>query len=319
MSNFGLCNTNRLEKGIVIKSTGSWYNVRKENGEDINCRIKGKFRIQGIRTTNPIAVGDVVEFKMEQDDTGVITKIEPRKNYIIRKSVNLSKQAHIIAANIDQALLVITMTDPPTSTGFIDRFLVTAEAYEIPVVLLFNKVDLYDEKAFESSELLKAIYGDIGYQTYDIIATDLQKVGFLNELMKDKTTLISGHSGVGKSTLINTLDPDLDLKVGEISSYHHKGQHTTTFAEMHLLKNGGYLIDTPGIKGLGVIDIEKNELAHFFPEMMDRLNGCKFHNCLHINEPGCSVKAAIEDGEIAISRYESYLSIYHDDTKETFR
>jgi len=299
-------------QGLVIKSTGSWYQVVTKDSKVVDCRIKGKFRTKDIKTTNPIAVGDQVEFEPEPDqETGVITKLHDRKNYIIRKSVNLSKQAQIIAANLDQAFLIVTLASPRTSLGFIDRFLVTAEAYDIPAGLIFNKLDLFSDEGLEILADYKAIYENIGYPCYEVSAIEGTNLENVQELLKDKTTLFTGHSGVGKSTLINQLIPDKELKTGAISDWSDKGQHTTTFAEMHGLPQGGYLIDTPGIRELGIIDIEKQELGHFFPEMRERLNECRFHNCRHINEPGCAVMEAVEEGVIDESRYESYLSIYH--------
>ncbi len=298
--------------GLVIKSTGSWYQVRAEDGETYDCRIKGKFRIKGIQTTNPIAVGDQVNFELEPNSgNGVIDKLHDRKNYIIRKSINLSKQAQIIAANMDQAFLVVTLASPRTSLGFIDRFLATAEAYGIPAVLIFNKLDLFNDAGLEFLEDYKAIYENIGYPCYTVSALEGTNIHIIEDLLKDKTTLFSGHSGVGKSSLINALMPELDIKTGEVSEASDKGQHTTTFAEMHELPFGGYLIDTPGIRELGIFDIRPEELGHYFVEMRALLNQCKFHNCRHVNEPGCAVIKAVEAGEIELSRYESYLSIYH--------
>jgi ribosome biogenesis GTPase / thiamine phosphate phosphatase len=299
-------------KCLVTKSTGSWYQVVNDRGENIDCRIKGKFRIKDIRTTNPIAVGDIVEIEMEpEQNTGVIIKLIPRKNYIIRKSINLSKQSQIIAANLDQAFLIVTLASPRTSLGFIDRFLVTAEAYDIPAGLIFNKLDLFSEEGMEVLADYESIYKRVGYPCYEVSAVEGTNLDQIEDLLKDKVTLFSGHSGVGKSTLINALIPDLHLKTGAVSDWSDKGQHTTTFAEMHSLPKGGYLIDTPGIRELGIFDIEPQVLGHFFPEIRERLNQCRFHNCRHINEPGCSVIEAVENGEIDVSRYESYLSIYH--------
>lgn len=301
-------------RGLVTKSTGSWYQVLAESGERLECRIKGKFRTQGIKTTNPIAVGDWVEFEIEQGlQSAVITKLEPRKNYIIRRSVNLSKQTQIIGANLDLAMLVVTLASPPTSTGFIDRFLVTAEAYGIPAALVFNKLDLFSEEGLEILAEYIAIYEDLGYPCYTVSALEKENIEDLNEVLKDKITLISGHSGVGKSTLINALIPGSDLKTGIISDWSDKGKHTTTFAEMIDLPFGGKLIDTPGIRELGIVDIEPQELSHYFPEMRNLLNQCRFHNCRHINEPGCAVLDALENGEIEPSRYDSYLSIYNNE------
>ncbi len=301
-------------RGLVTKSTGSWYQVLGDDGNRYECRIKGIFRTQGIKTTNPIAVGDRVEFEIEQgQQSAVITKLEPRKNYIIRRSVNLSKQTQIIGANLDLALLVVTLASPPTSTGFIDRFLVTAEAYGIPAALVFNKLDLFSEEGLEILAEYIAIYENLGYPCFTVSALERENIETLNEVLKDKITLISGHSGVGKSTLINAIIPGSDLKTGNISDWSDKGKHTTTFAEMIDLPFGGKLIDTPGIRELGIVDIEPQELSHYFPEMRNLLNQCKFHNCRHINEPGCAVLDALENGGIEPSRYDSYLSIYNNE------
>ena len=301
-------------RGIVTKSTGSWYQVLDEKGIRYECRIKGKFRTHGIKTTNPIAVGDWVEFEVELgQQSAVITKLEPRKNYIIRRSVNLSKQTQIIGANLDLALLVVTLASPPTSTGFIDRFLVTAEAYSIPAGIVFNKLDLFSDEGLEILAEYVDIYESLGYPCYTVSALEKQNIEDLKQVLKDKITLVSGHSGVGKSTLINALIPGLELKTGNISDWSDKGKHTTTFAEMIDLPFGGKLIDTPGIRELGIVDIEPQELSHFFPEMRMLLNQCKFHNCRHINEPGCAVLEALEKGEIESSRYDSYLSIYNNE------
>ncbi len=308
-----------MDRGLVLKSTGSWYEVRRADGSMVECRIKGKFRTKGIDTTNPVSVGDWVQFALEEDGTGVIDTIEERKNYIIRKSVNLSKRAHIIASNIDQAFLLVTLADPVTSTGFIDRFLITAEAYHIPVKIVFNKVDIYDEATQEQLEELMAIYTMVGYDCYCTSLVENEGVEVIRTLMQNKVSLVSGHSGVGKSTLINLLDANLDIRVGEVSEAHHKGKHTTTFAEMHELAFGGFIIDTPGIKGFGIIDLEKEELSHYFLEMRELLHECKFNNCVHINEPKCAVKAAVEEGEVAESRYINYLSIYYNDENEAYR
>jgi len=299
-------------QGLITKSTGSWYQVQTPDGQKIDCRIKGKFRMQGITTTNPVAVGDVVDFDMEpEQESGVIIKLHQRKNYIIRKAINLSKQAQIIAANLDQALLVVTLASPRTSLGFIDRFLVTAEAYDIPARLIFNKLDLFSDEGLEILADYKAVYEKVGYPCFEVSALEGTNIDQVQELLKDKVTLFSGHSGVGKSSLINALLPTLDLRTHMVSEWSDKGMHTTTFAEMFELPQGGFIIDTPGIRELGVIDIEKNELSHFFPEMRSRMNQCRFNNCRHINEPGCAVLEALEDGEIELSRYESYLSIYN--------
>ncbi len=298
-------------QGVVIKSTGSWYTVLTDAQTIIECRIKGVFRIKGITTTNPIAVGDNVKFEMENDGRGVIHEIADRKNYIIRKSINLSKQSHILAANVDQAFLIVTLAFPRTSAGFIDRFLLTAEAYHIPTKIIFNKVDLFEGDSLLMHELDEfiAIYERVGYTCFKVSATKETDIEMLKELSKNQITLISGHSGVGKSTLVNAMDANLNLKVGEISDAHSKGKHTTTFAEMHPLSYGGFIIDTPGIKELGLVDMEKDEISGYFPEMYALKNQCKFNNCIHLNEPKCSVIEAVEKGEIAPSRYASYLGI----------
>ncbi|MBN8701823.1 MAG: ribosome small subunit-dependent GTPase A [Bacteroidetes bacterium] len=301
-------------RGIVIKSTGSWYTVLTENGAKIECRLKGKFRIEGMKATNPIAVGDSVEIKKEPDlDVAIIDTIHERKNYIIRKSTNLSKQTHIIAANIDQAFVMATLAMPRTSTGFIDRFLLTAEAYAIPANIIFNKIDLYDEAGMSELQTLKNIYEKIGYKCYFTSTTNMHGIAELKDVMKGKTNLIAGHSGVGKSSLINCLDTSLHLKTGNLSEAHDKGMHTTTFAEMFILDHNTFLIDTPGIKEFGVVDLEKNQLSHYFPEIFRTSNNCKFNSCLHVNEPGCAVTKAIEQGEIALFRYSTYLSILSGD------
>ncbi|WP_291403387.1 ribosome small subunit-dependent GTPase A [Daejeonella sp.] len=300
-------------KGLVIKSTGSWYGVLTDEDKTINCRIKGKFRTLDIKTTNPIAVGDHVDIELEPDqETGLITFLHPRKNYIIRKSINLSKQAQIIAANLDQAFLIVTLASPRTSLGFIDRFLVTAEAYDIPAKLIFNKLDLFSDEGLEILEEYQSIYEKAGYPCYSVSAIQETNLDQIRDLLKDKVTLVSGHSGVGKSTLINALLPGKELKTGEISDWSDKGKHTTTFAEMFQLPFGGYLIDTPGIRELGVFDIEKQELGRLFPEIRKLMSNCRFHNCRHINEPGCAVLNALENEELEPSRYDSYLSIYND-------
>jgi ribosome biogenesis GTPase len=299
-------------QGLVTKSTGSWYQVQTPDGHRYDCRIKGKFRIKGLTTTNPVAVGDKVDFELEpEQQQGVITKLYDRRNYIIRKSINLSKQAQIIAANLDQAFLVVTLASPRTSLGFIDRFLVTAEAYDIPASLVYNKLDMFSEEGLEILAEYKAVYERLGYPCYEVSALKGTNIPQLKEKLKDKITLFSGHSGVGKSSLMNAILPDLELRTMEVSEWSDKGMHTTTFAEMYDLPGGGSIIDTPGIRELGVIDIEQAELSHFFPEMRDRLNQCRFNNCRHINEPGCAVLEALENGFIEPSRYDSYLSIYN--------
>ncbi len=300
-----------MKKGIVFKSTGSRYIVKTQNGEFISCSIKGKFRLNDIKSTNPVAVGDHVYFTIdEESEMGVIADIEQRKNYIIRKASNLSKQSHIIASNIDQAILLVTVNYPITTTIFIDRFLASAEAYRIPVKIVFNKIDRYKNELAETLNHLRDVYEKIGYETYAISAKMNDDLGIIVELLKDKVSVISGHSGVGKSTLINRIQPGLNLKVAEISNIHQSGKHTTTFAEMHELNFGGYIIDTPGIRGYGLIDIDKNELYHYFKEIFEHSHNCQYSNCTHIHEPGCAVKKAVEDEEIAYSRYESYYSIH---------
>ena len=299
-------------KGTVYKSTGSWYLVKTPKGELFDCRIKGKFRIKGIKSTNPVAVGDRVEFDIDEkadEVTGVIKKIEERENYIIRRSVNLSKQTHIIASNIDQVFLLVTLNNPPTFTTFIDRFLVTAEAYGIKAVLLFNKIDTYNEDELVEIKYLAALYRAVGYECLGISAKTGKNVDKVKEMMLGKTSMFSGHSGTGKSTLINAIEPSLNLKTSEISDQHKQGQHTTTFAEMFDLSFDARIIDTPGIKGFGVVDIEREELGDFFPEFFKLKQDCKFHNCMHLEEPKCAVKEALEEGEIAWSRYKSYLQI----------
>ncbi len=305
-------------QGLVTKSTGSWYQVQTPDGQRYDCRIKGKFRIKGLTTTNPVAVGDKVDFDLEpEQQQGVINKLYERKNYIIRKSINLSKQAQIIAANLDQAFLVVTLASPRTSLGFIDRFLVTAEAYDIPASLVFNKLDMFSDEGLEILAEYKSIYQNLGYPCHEVSALKGTNIPHLITLLKDKITLFSGHSGVGKSSLMNAILPDLDVRTMEVSEWSDKGMHTTTFAEMYDLPGGGSIIDTPGIRELGIIDIEKQELSHFFPEMRDRMHSCRFHNCRHINEPGCAVLEALENGEIEPSRYESYLSIYNGNDTRT--
>ena len=297
-------------QGTVYKSTGSWYQVKAENGNFYDCRIKGKFRIQGIKSTNPVAVGDIVKFDLDEDtNTGVIKEIQNRENYIIRKSVNLSKQTHIIAANIDQVFLLITLNNPPTLTTFIDRFLVTAEAYHINAVLLFNKVDSYSPEELGEVKYLAEMYRKAGYECNGISAKEGKTSEKVREKMLGKTSMISGHSGTGKSTLVNALEPTLNLKTSEISVQHSQGQHTTTFAEMYDLSFDARIIDTPGIKGFGVVDMDREEIGDYFPEFFQLKQHCKFHNCLHIEEPKCAIKAALEEDEIAWSRYKSYLQI----------
>ena len=311
---------NRMQ-GTVYKSTGSWYTVKAKNGDFFECRIKGKFRIKGIKSTNPIAVGDVVEFELEsegEEGKGVITKIEERKNYIVRKSVNLSKQVHIIAANIDQAFLLVTLNNPTTYTAFIDRFLVTAEAYDISAILLFNKIDSYNKDEIDEVNFLVDMYKNIGYKVLTISAKKGENIEAVKDLMKEKTSMFSGNSGVGKSTLVNALD-GLQIKTAEISEQHMQGQHTTTFAEMYDLSFGGKIIDTPGIRGFGVVDMEKEELGDYFPEFFELKSACKFNNCLHLDEPKCAVKEALEEGKLSWSRYKNYVQMLEEDVDESYR
>jgi ribosome biogenesis GTPase len=299
-------------KGIVYKSTGSWYTVKTEQGVFYECRLKGKFRIKGIKTTNPVAVGDHVYFEIDKkgdDEFGVIHKIGDRENYIIRKSVNLSKQTQIIAANIDLAFLLVTLNNPPTFTAFIDRFLVTAEAYGIKTILLFNKVDSYSEEELVEVKYLAQLYRTIGYECIGISAKTGKNIDKVKALMKNKVSVFSGHSGVGKSTLVNAIEPSLKLKTKEISDQHLQGQHTTTFAEMYDLSFDAQIIDTPGIKGFGMVEIDKEELSGYYPEFFKLKEHCKFNNCLHLEEPKCAIKEALENEEIAWSRYKSYLQI----------
>jgi len=298
--------------GVVYKSTGSWYTVKTDLGATYQCRMKGKFRQKDFKSTNPVAVGDVVEFELEtknDETTGIINTIHDRKNYIIRKSVNLSKQTHIIASNIDQVFLMVTLNNPPTFTSFIDRFLVTAEAYSVKTILLFNKLDTYEPDALNEVKYLAHVYRKIGYECIGISAKTGKDIEKVKVLMKDKVSMFAGHSGVGKSTLINTLEPGLDLKTKELSQQHMQGQHTTTFAEMFDLKFGAKIIDTPGIKGFGVVDMDKEEVSDYFPEFFKLKQDCKFNNCLHIDEPKCAVKEALDRDELAFSRYRSYIQI----------
>ena len=302
--------------GTVYKSTGSFYSVKTENNEFFECRIKGKFRMKGIKSTNQIAVGDVVDFELDEttDETvGQIHNIHDRKNYIVRKSVNLSKQTHIIASNIDVVFLLITINNPPTTTSFIDRFLVTAEAYGIEAVLVFNKIDTFDEAMLDEQLYLQHIYSEIGYKCLRISSTEKKGIEQLKEMMIGKTSMFSGHSGVGKSTLVNALEPNLNLKTKHISEQSKQGQHTTTFAEMYDLSFDAKIIDTPGIKGFGIVDMESAEISDYFPEFFKLKDQCKFNNCLHKEEPHCAVKEALENDKIAWSRYNSYLKILEGD------
>lgn len=294
--------------GLVTKSTGSWYQIQAENGKNYEARIRGKFRLNNIKHTNPIAVGDKVDFELDKDGLAVISKIHTRDNYIIRKSVNLSKKTHIIASNIDLAILLATVNHPRTSTGFIDRFLLSAEAYHIPVLIVFNKLDLYTDEDLEILQGLKNLYKSIGYEVLAISAVENKGLKNLKAFLKDKTSVFSGHSGVGKSTLVNQLYPDLNLKTKDISDFNKKGQHTTTFAQLFQWPFGGNIIDTPGIKEFGLVDFKKEEIQNYFPEIFDLKSDCKFHNCLHTTEPQCAIKNAVEEGKITESRYESYLT-----------
>ena len=310
-------------KGIVYKSTGSWYHVKSEDGAFHQCRIKGKFRMKGIKSTNPIAVGDKVVFDLEKkgdEEIGVIKKILDRDNFIVRKSVNLSKQTHIIASNIDQVFLLITINNPPTFTAFIDRFLVSTRAYRIDTILVFNKIDSYEIEERAEILYLKDIYEKIGYRCVEVSSTENKNVDKIKELMTGKTSMFVGHSGVGKSTLVNAIEPSLNLKTKEISDQHSQGKHTTTFAEMFDLSFNARIIDTPGIKGFGIVDIDKYELGDYFPEFFEMKQHCKFNNCLHLKEPQCAVKEALETEEISWSRYKSYLQILEgEEEKEHFR
>ena len=298
-------------QGTVMRSTGSWYEVLAENQQTTKCRLRGKFKIKGLKVTNPIAVGDHVIFEIENEaeQTGLITNILPRENYIIRKSVHKTGHGHIIAANMDQAILIATLIFPKTSLGFIDRFLVTAETFRIPSRLVFNKSDLWNEDAFEYTHELMETYEKLGYPCLYTSATEGVNIDKFQLLLDQKKSLLSGHSGVGKSTLVNAISPDLNLKTSEVSKFANKGVHTTTFAEMFELSPGTFIIDTPGIKELGLVDIGVEELGHYFPEMRALLGKCKYHNCRHLNEPQCAVRDAVESGEIAASRYYSYLSM----------
>ena len=308
-----------MDKGLVIKNTGSWYVVKTDDGALVECKIKGNFRLKGIRSTNPIAVGDRVCIVPNAEGTAFITEIEDRKNYIIRRASNLSKQSHIIAANVDACMLVVTVNYPETSTTFIDRFLASAEAYRVPVNLVFNKVDLYSEDELRYLDGLVNLYTHIGYPCYRISAANGEGVDALKEDLQGKITLFSGHSGVGKSTLINYLLPDLQLKTGEISSVHNKGMHTTTFSEMYPLGENGYIIDTPGIKGFGTFDMKDEEVGHYFKEIFEFSARCKYGNCTHRHEPGCAVREAVENHYISQSRYNSYLNILEDKEEGKYR
>ncbi|MGL4630678.1 MAG: ribosome small subunit-dependent GTPase A [Leadbetterella sp.] len=301
-----------MKEGIVYKSTGSWYIVKSNDNQFFRCRLKGKFKIQGLKVTNPIAVGDSVKFDLEEGmgDQGVITNILPRKNYLIRKSVHKSEHAHLLASNLDYLVFVFTLSSPKTSLGFLDRFLVSAETFRIPVLIVFNKIDLYSVDELEIIDSLSYLYESLGYETLKMSA--LQNEGEIELLKKleGKTILFSGHSGVGKSSILNMLDPDLELHTSEISDFSNKGTHTTTFAEMFEFGNGIRIIDSPGIKELGLMEVERSELSHYFPEFRKRIGECKFHNCLHIHEPKCKIKELVEENTISPTRYQSYLSMY---------
>lgn len=306
-------------QGLVIKNTGSWYTVKTVEGSVVECKIKGNFRLKGIRSTNPVAVGDHVEIELNRQNTAFITAIGDRKNYIIRKSQNLSKQSHIIAANVDQAFLVVTVERPQTSTTFIDRFLATAEAYSVPVVLVFNKTDLLDDSLMRYQRMMTDLYETVGYKCVAVSAETGEGMDELMEMLRDRITLLSGHSGVGKSTIINRLLPGVNLRTAEISDAHNTGMHTTTFSEMLPLPGGGYIIDTPGIKGFGTFDMEPEELTSYFKEIFRFSKDCRFSNCTHTHEPGCAVLKAVEDHYIAASRYQSYLSMLDDKDGNKYR
>lgn len=307
-------------KGLVIKNTGSWYTVLTDDGPTVDCKIKGNFRLRGIRSTNPVAVGDRVEIITNQEGTAFITEIEDRRNYIIRKSINLSKQSHILAANVDQALLVITVARPETSTTFIDRFLASAEAYRVPVILTFNKTDTLADDELHYQQMMISLYETVGYECHAISAATGDGVAALTEKLTGKITLLSGNSGVGKSTLINCILPDVNLRTAEISDAHNTGMHTTTFSEMlRLPDQSGWLIDTPGIKGFGTFDMERKELTSYFKEIFEYSKQCRFSDCTHTHEPGCAVIKAVEDQYIAQSRYQSYLSMLDDKDENRYR
>lgn len=301
-------------EGIVIKSTGSWYSVLGPEGSATECKLKGKFKISGIKTTNPLAVGDHVEYHlMPEEETGLITKILPRKNYIIRKATKLSKQSQILAANLDRAIIIVTLAEPRTSSGFIDRFLITAEAYHIPAAIVFNKIDLYNEKLFDKLAFFEQAYEAAGYPCYRVSAKTSEGTDEFKALLKDKVSLVSGHSGVGKSALINCIEAGLNLKTKPISRAHSKGVHTTTFARMFALSFGGYIIDTPGIKEFGLYELDKHTLSERYPEMRALMHQCRYTNCTHMHEPGCAVKEALDNGKISEMRYNGYLRIMMDE------
>ena len=308
-----------MDKGLVIKNTGSWYLVKTDEGSTVECKIKGNFRLKGIRSTNPVAVGDRVKIIRNQEGTAFITEIEDRKNYIIRRSSNLSKQSHIIASNLDQCMLIVTVNYPETSTTFIDRFLASAEAYRVPVRIVFNKTDRYSEDESRYLEGLINLYTTIGYQCYKVSALNNIGIEEIKKALEGNITLFSGNSGVGKSTLINAILPEQNLKTGDISNVHNKGMHTTTFSEMFPVNGGGYIIDTPGIKGFGTFDMEDEEVGHYFKEIFKFSADCKYGNCTHRHEPGCAVREAVEKHYISESRYTSYLSILDDKEDGKYR
>jgi ribosome biogenesis GTPase len=306
-------------KGLVVKNTGSWYQVKTDDGVFFECKIKGNFRLKEIRSTNPIAVGDLVEFEKNNDGTAMIHAIYDRRNYIIRRSSNLSKQFQILAANLDSVALIVTVNYPETSLVFIDRFLATAEAYQVPASIVFNKIDRYSNSEMEYLEALVNLYTSLDYPTFKISAKHSENIDGLIQFLTGKTTLFSGNSGVGKSTLINAIAPNSLAKIGEISTYHNKGMHTTTFSEMFELLSGGHIIDTPGIKGFGTIDMEETEIGHYFKEIFTVSGDCKFANCTHVHEPGCAVLQAVQNHTISSSRYQSYLSILNDCDEGKYR
>lgn len=306
-------------KGLVVKNTGSWYTVKTDDGELVDCKIKGNFRLKGIRSTNPVAVGDIVKIAPNQEGTAFITEIDDRRNYIIRKSPNLSKQSHIIAANVDQAFIVVTVNYPQTSTTFIDRFLASAEAYRVPVTLMFNKIDILNADERHYQDMMIALYENVGYDCLAVSAETGDGIDTLMERLQGRITVLSGNSGVGKSTLINRLLPGANLRTAELSDAHNMGMHTTTFSEMLQLPGGGYIIDTPGIKGFGTFDIEPEELTGYFREIFHFSRDCRFNNCTHTHEPGCAVLKALDDHYIAQSRYQSYLSMLEDKEEGKYR
>ena len=308
-----------MEVGIVLKSTGSWYKVKIESGKTFDCRLIGKMREDGIRSTNPIAVGDKVDFEIDTDTNGIIKSIHNRKNYIIRRSSNLSKESHIIAANIDNAFLMVSLRSPKTPTQFIDRFLVSAEAYQIPVTIVFNKIDLYTETDLKVLRELEILYTSIGYECIQISVKNDININLIRDRLLNNVSLFSGNSGVGKSSLINILEPHLEIKTATVSKSHNKGTHTTTFAEMYELSSGGYIVDTPGLKGFGLHKMEMEEISHYFPEMFSLLGKCEYYNCTHIHEPGCEVINAVEEGRVHPSRYENYVGMVEDCKEDKYR